>query len=46
MTVALALSPTRLVEPPQDVEELVIIENVQDYTAASAQGCGEDNPYT
>lgn len=38
----LALSPTRTAEDP---EELVIIDNVEDYTAATSQGCGNDNPY-
>lgn len=47
MTVALTLSPTRLVSPPKDVEdELVIIENVQDYTSTAAPACNDDNPYT
>ncbi|MBT2609911.1 hypothetical protein J7I97_16925 [Streptomyces sp. ISL-87] len=46
MTVTLALSPTRLIDPPKDVEELVIIENVQDYTASMAPACNDDNPYT
>ncbi|MCY0923642.1 MULTISPECIES: hypothetical protein [Streptomyces] len=47
MPVALKLSPTQLIAPPKDVEdELVIIENVQDYASATAQGCGNDNPYS
>ncbi|MFD7552951.1 hypothetical protein ACFV9E_00175 [Streptomyces sp. NPDC059835] len=45
--VALPLSPTRLADQPKkDVEELVIIENVKDYTGPAAPACNDDNPYT
>ncbi|MFE0374183.1 hypothetical protein ACFW1M_01100 [Streptomyces inhibens] len=40
--VMVELAPTRTAEDP---DELVVIEDVDAYTAASQPGCGEDNPY-
>ncbi|MCY0938528.1 hypothetical protein [Streptomyces sp. H34-S4] len=42
MTVMLELAPTRTAE---DTEEIVFIEDIDTYTAPTAQGCGNDNPY-
>ncbi|MCJ1677583.1 radical SAM protein [Streptomyces sp. APSN-46.1] len=42
--VMLELAPTRTIEP-QDGEDIQIIDNIDAYTAPTAQGCGDDNPY-
>jgi hypothetical protein len=44
MTVMVERAPTRPA-PVVDPEEVVLIEDVETYTAAALPGCNDDNPY-